>query len=103
MTKYFSMRAAWNELKNCQGGLGKTLAVGKLVGKGVTNTVVYVVTEALPDICEQQEKKLKKALDSDNLRPEQREKIEAKVERYESYKEKHGETLERWKNERKNR
>lgn len=48
MGKYFNLGNAWNDLKNSYGAGETAIAALKLVGKGISNTAVYGVTEFLP-------------------------------------------------------
>lgn len=47
MSKYFKLKDAIKEIRNSDGVLNKTFSVGKLLGKTISNTVVYTATEAL--------------------------------------------------------
>lgn len=57
MGKYFNLGNAWNDLKNSYGAGETAIAALKLVGKGLSNTAVYGLTEALPSAAKEIAKK----------------------------------------------
>lgn len=102
-SKYFKIKNAWAELKNSNGFLDKSVAVGKLVGKGVSNTLVYTVTEAIPELLNQQEKKLEKELERKDLSAEDKAKRVDAYSKIQQYKDENSEVLERWQREKEDR
>ena len=101
--KYFNLKSAWREFRNSSGVLDTTLAVGKLVVKGASNTVVYTVTEALPSLSDKGEKMAENKLKQDDLTSEQRQEVEDYLARRREFKKKNSKTLARWKQEREDR
>lgn len=63
MGKYFNLGNAWNDLKNSYGAGETAIAALKLVGKGISNTAVYGVTEFLPDAAKEIAKKNSATID----------------------------------------
>lgn len=94
MSKYFKIKNAWQELKESKGALNTTLATAKLVGKGTSNTVVFTVSELIPELLSSAAKENKKALKRTDLSMEERAKIESKLNKYEDLKP----NIERMKN-----
>lgn len=90
MGKYFNIGDAWNDLKNSYGAGETAIAALKLVGKGISNTAVYGVTEALPSAAKEMAKKngvaIEEKLKNDtSLSSEERRVLEIKKNKSDIY------------------
>lgn len=90
MGKYFNIGEAWNDLKNSYGAGETAIAAIKLVGKGLSNTAVYGVTEALPSMAKEAARKnsvlIEEKLENDtSLSSEERRILEKKKTRADIY------------------
>jgi len=83
MGKYFNIGDAWRELKDGYGAAEKATAAVKLLGKGLSNTAVFGVTEFIPGMVNEVAKKNGQVIDeklkNDNsLSDEERKNLEKK-------------------------
>ena len=66
MGKYFKISDAWDDLKVSTGLKETAFSTAKLLAKGVSNTVVYGVTEVLPKLPEELAKQAERAMKNAN-------------------------------------